>query len=194
MTANSIPRHFIPGQSSGAAAIASMLNIQPHESSLPDTRQTWEEINAIYEESAAAIAGTGMSINDAIKSIKPLPVLVDVRELNVLIAGFEIDLKAATDKLLAIKSQHQGKTGFVEDGADLTLCLTSFEAYVNFNTEFKALMFPTIMGIMENIGSLVEAAKAEADRQAAEAASHATIASVATPHAEIPATNTSAAV
>lgn len=121
-------------------------------------RQNWSEIDGIYEACATSVVSMASGINQSVQCVEPYQHLVDssiITELNILVSGFKNDIETFTRKLLAIKSMHEGKSGLVNDGADLMLCLGVFEQYVAFDTEFKAITFPTMLSITERIGSVL---------------------------------------
>ena len=145
-----------------AKAVANTLPPVDRNSPLDNIRQNWSEIEDIYQACANGVYTTSSGIEDAMAAIRPILPLAkadDVKELNVLVAGFNSDIKRLVDELCELHQCHKDKTGEVMDEADLTLSLTLGERYLDFNTRFQAITFPTVVNIMENIGSIVADAK-----------------------------------
>lgn len=135
---------------------------EENESLFGEVRQTWTEIDEIYKTSAAAVVETAKGIKEALDMVRPITTAGDtenIKELNVLTKGFQNDIERFTNTLISIHKEHQDKSGLVETSEDLTLCFNLFEKYVNFNTEFRAITFPTVVSIMENVSTIVHRAK-----------------------------------
>lgn len=126
-------------------------------------RQNWSEIDGIYEACATSVVGMATGVNQALDTIRPYQSLLPqstLSELGILVKGFNNDIETFTRKLVGLKQLHAGKSGPVRDGEDLILCLGVFEQYVAFDTEFRALTFPTMLNITEHIGTLMQKLKA----------------------------------
>lgn len=147
---------------SAAAHLATEPTVEENESLFGEVRQTWAEIDEIYKSSATAVVETVKGIKEALDMVRPITTSGDIdniKELNVLTKGFQNDIERFTDTLTSIQKEHVGKEGLVETSEDLTLCFSLFEKYVNFNTEFRAITFPTVVSIMENVSTIVHRAK-----------------------------------
>ena len=126
------------------------------------SRQNWSEIDGIYEACATSVVGMASGVNQALDTIRPHQHLLPqstLAELGILVRGFNNDIETFTRKLVGLKELHTGKSGPVQDGEDLILCLGVFEQYVAFDTEFRALTFPTMLSITEHIGTLLQKLK-----------------------------------
>lgn len=122
-------------------------------------RQDWSEIDGIYEACATSVVGMAAGVNEALNTIRPHQHLLPqatLTELSILVKGFNNDIETFTRKLTGLKELHAGKSGPVHDGEDLILCLGVFEQYVAFDTEFRALTFPTMLSITEHVGSVIQ--------------------------------------
>ena len=132
------------------------------------SRQNWSEIDGIYEACATSVVGMATGVNQALDTIRPHQHLLPqstLNELGILVKGFNNDIETFTRKLVGLKQLHAGKSGPVKDGEDLILCLGVFEQYVAFDTEFRALTFPTMLNITEHIGTLLQKLKASESAQ-----------------------------
>lgn len=125
-------------------------------------RQNWSEIDGIYEACATSVVGMATGVSQALDTIRPYQHMLPqntLAELSILVKGFNNDIETFTRKLVGLKQLHEGKNGPVHDGDDLILCLGVFEQYVAFDTEFRALTFPTMLSITEHIGTLLQKIK-----------------------------------
>lgn len=119
--------------------------------------QRWEEIEAIYQAAARGVVETGRNVNVALNVPGVREHITNPAEVNVLMKGLEKDLTTFSGVLTKIHGQHAGKSGVVQGETDQRLCLSVFDEYVNFETQFKAVTLPTVIGIMDHIGAACSA-------------------------------------
>lgn len=123
----------------------------------PKVEQRWEELEGIYNEIGSGLIETAENINSVIVEMQALGYGGD-KELINAINGVRRDIDSFSTQLLAIKQQHADKSGPIEDGDDMALCLQVFNEYVGMNEQFRAIVFPTLLLITEKLGDAKVAA------------------------------------
>lgn len=116
-------------------------------------KQRWEDMEAIYQESAKGIVETAINVNSVINMPGVRENVPDPSELKVAIKGLTRDLETFTATLTKIHDTHKGKTGVITNPHEHAQCLATFDEYINFATQFKAVTLPTVLTIMDQVGS-----------------------------------------
>lgn len=124
-----------------------------------EVEQNWAEVDEIYSACADSLYSTAEGVNQAITAVKDIPAIPNIGEFNVLVKGLNKDLIEFTDQLVNIKKIHEGKSGVIKDPNEVALSMSVFEDYLDFNVRFKAIVFPTVMSIMEHVGTIAESVK-----------------------------------
>lgn len=118
--------------------------------------QNWDQIDALYSTIAHGIVEIGTKVNDAVRVINASPGKVD-NGLVITVNGITSDLNAFTNDLVTIKKRHEGQAGLVQDGEELTLCLSVFSDYMELNDRFRGVMFPSMLTMTEGVHAATEA-------------------------------------
>ena len=124
-------------------------------------RQNWDELNEVYQDIADAIIGVGHSAQSTVRKIIDANNLPTVARSEVRLA-FETlssDIVKTTDDLLAIKSDHADKHGFVKNGDEVADALTAFERYVAIHERYQAVILPSLLTITEHAADSAEILK-----------------------------------
>lgn len=162
-SANQTPENVVFHKFTPVASAVKQTTYEEQVSLIDEvSRQNWSEIDGIYEACATSVVGMATGVDQALNTIRPYQQLLPqntLAELGILVKGFNNDIETFTRKLVGLKQLHAGKSGPVQDGEDLILCLGVFEQYVAFDTEFRALTFPTMLSITEHIGTLMQKLK-----------------------------------
>lgn len=120
----------------------------------PQNPQTWEQIDSMYEGIGEYILVMGEEVNNAVKVISLLGISGNV-ELTTSVRGLTNDIESYTKDLISLKSRHTDKSGPVQDGDDLVLCLSCFEDYFALNERIRANMFPIMLTVTEYLQEAV---------------------------------------
>ncbi len=151
---------FIPKQNKIAKAINDKTT---EEKKKTFARQSWNDLEGLFQACGNAIVEVGMGVNQLISSVPNLEKLVEnPKEFLLSINGLKSDLDRFTDELAAIHAKHSDKSGAVKDDVELVESLNIFEDYTNFNIRFTALTLPTMTSITEQVGAVVERLRREA--------------------------------
>ena len=116
-------------------------------------RTQWEELDAMYEVLARAIATVANDVNRIIVMVKDNN-LETTPQFNTNVSGISRDIGGLVTDLLAVKDMHRSKTGSVANEEDLSLCLSIFEEYSNLNTVFQTVTFTPMLAINEYIADM----------------------------------------
>jgi len=112
------------------------------------SKQSWSDVDAIYNTIASSIVEIGSNINDCIRIINQNGGNAN-NELVITVNGLTRDIEEFSKDLLKIKKRHEGFFGLVNDDNELALCLSVFNDYVILNDRFKAIIFQPILTITE---------------------------------------------
>ena len=129
----------------------------------PQIEQDWNELEAIFQESAHAIVTTAESIDAALRTPGIIENMPNIAETQLAVQGFKKDLEVFTEKLLGIHNRHQDKQGAIATQDDLALSIDIGEDYAEFALQFQAVTMPTVLTIMEHIGTAVGNSQAAAN-------------------------------
>lgn len=124
-----------------------------------DTKQSWEDLDRIYEKCGEAIIAIGNSVNTALAYPGILENINNVPELKLAVITLKNDLEAFTNELLTIKARHNGKFGYINNENDLADSISIFEDYVSFSSKFQTITTPTLINIIEKVSFATEALK-----------------------------------
>jgi sulfur transfer complex TusBCD TusB component (DsrH family) len=125
----------------------------------PEIKQSWEDLDRIYEKCGEAIIAIGNSVNAALAYPGILDNIDNVPELKILVITLKTDLESFTSELLSIKSRHINRTGFIEDENELADSISIFEDYIAFSSKFQTITTPTLINIIEKVSFAAEALK-----------------------------------
>lgn len=117
--------------------------------------QNWEEIEAMYQEIGSSFITIGQQINEAIRTINQIG-LNNVTELVSTVNTASKDIQSFASKLAATHERHAGKTGRVDNGDELALCLDIANEYFMINDKFRVLIFPAILTITEHMADAMQ--------------------------------------
>lgn len=132
-----------------------------------DTKQSWEDLDRIYEKCGEAIIAIGNSVNTALAYPGILEHVNNVPELKLSVITLKNDLENFTSELLSIKDRHAGKHGYIEDENELADSISIFEDYVSFSSKFQTITTPTLINIIEKVSYATEALKQQTAEQTA---------------------------
>lgn len=131
------------------------------------TKQTWAELDNLYTALAEGFVEIGSRVQDSVSIIHAAGI-EDTPELVSTIKGFSKDLELFTADLISIHKKHADKTGNIAGEDDLALSISVYTDYTSLNERFNAVVFPTMMTIMEFTAAAME--KYEAAKKAKEEA------------------------
>ncbi len=129
--------------------------------------QKWEDLEGIFQASAEGIIEVGNQVNAALAQPLIKDYLTDAAEVKIAVEGLTRDLHNFTEALVKIHDKHKGKTGVFVSQDDNALSLSIFQDYILFNEQFKSVTLPTVLTIMDHIGTACNRIMAE--HKAAEA-------------------------
>lgn len=117
---------------------------------IKDDRETWDQVDGLYQSIGESIIEIGMGVNTAIQTFKQLNYEGD-NELFATIASIKGDLESFTTDLVKINSRHRGSQGFIDSEEDVALCIGVHCDYVTLHERFKSLTFPAMLTITEHL-------------------------------------------
>lgn len=117
------------------------------------SKQSWDEIESIYQQMSTGLLTIVNELNSAIKLIQ-ISGAIQTPEIVNTINTLTTDIREYTDNLSKIHVSHEGKTGLVSDANDLDLCLTAFNDYVILNDKFQAIVFLPMLTISEFLAGI----------------------------------------
>lgn len=132
-----------------------------------DIKQDWKEVEDLYQSIGLAIIGIGTQINTTINFINNIAsestvdMKSDVDEITQAVAGIKRDIDSFTNDLVSIHERHTHRTGKVDAGEDMMLCMSVFNDYVILNDRFRSLTFPPMLTITENMMNISSKFKKE---------------------------------
>jgi len=112
-------------------------------------RQTWEELEDLYQTTAQNMLATMASVEAVISTPNIIDYVKDKDTYNAAIRTLTNDFNALGDKLVSIHNKHEGKTGPVATEFELSQCFGIYGEYSVFFEQFKGLTLPTIMSITD---------------------------------------------
>ena len=130
-------------------------------------KQTWAELEELYVALAQGFVEIGGRVQDSVEIIHAAGI-EDSPELVSAVKSFSKDLELFTGDLISIHKKHASKTGTIEGEDDLALSISVYTDYTSLNERFNAIVFPTMITIMEF--SAVAMEKYEAAKKAVEEA------------------------
>lgn len=123
-------------------------------------KQNWSDLEDLYQAVAEGFVEIGARIRDSVEVIKAAG-FEETPELTSTIKGISSDLLVFTEGLVTIHKQHAGKTGDIEGENDLMLSLSVYTDYQSLNERFNAVVFPTMITIMDFTAEALEKLDAE---------------------------------
>lgn len=130
--------------------------------------QKWEDLEELFTGAGEGIIQVGIQVNTALAQPGVKENLESPAEVNLAVQGLQRDLHAFTEDLARIHERHVGKTGVIKGVQDQMLSISVFEDYVNHNTQFKAVTLPTVLTIMDYVGSACTRMMAQFEQQQAQ--------------------------
>ena len=126
-------------------------------------RQNWSEVDGLYTSLAEGIVEIGSRIHESVLVIQAAN-FEETPELTSTIKGISRDLEAFSKDLITIHKRHDGKTGEIVSEDDYMLSLSVYTDYSSLNERLNAVLFPTMITIMDFTAAAVE--KTEKDKAA----------------------------
>lgn len=111
-----------------------------------EDKQTWEDIEEIYQTSAEGLVSIGKNVDEVVSSVEIPTTEEDTRKLTVLIKGLNRDLVSFANEMVEIHKLHENKKGpIIED--DFIESIDVYEKYVDLNVRISSIMGPTLVNI-----------------------------------------------
>jgi hypothetical protein len=130
-------------------------------------KQTWEQVEEIYQINAQGLVDMAGAAEDAISFIRQSGMPIDA-ELKAHVSGFKKDLDRFTTELVKIREHHSGKTGVIKNEDELAQSIQIFDQYCNTADHMKALIMPSTLLFAERAGDAelyIEEQKRQKDLQ-----------------------------
>lgn len=108
----------------------------------------WEQADEVYNAIAEGIYTTANEINDVFNAIKRVK-LENSNELVLTVNTSMADLQTFTTDLLSIKKRHEGLSGVVKDGTELSLSMSVIQDYTILGEKLKSMAFMTMVTLTE---------------------------------------------
>lgn len=119
------------------------------------TRQSWSEVDGIYNSIVQGILDVGESINIAAHAINAAKVS-NIAEIAMMVKAIEQDMLIFVDDLRKINKRHEGKTGFIDNEDDHALSLSCYNDYVTLFDRFRAIIFNPMLTITETLADVTQ--------------------------------------
>jgi hypothetical protein len=120
-------------------------------------KQTWEDVDSIYESIAEGIYTNMVNVRDSVQVIQAANTANDNKELLLTVKSVTHDLTTLSNELVQIKSRHEGKVGVIESDEDNSICLSVFSDYATLNDRMRAVIFPALLTLTEFTAEAAEA-------------------------------------
>jgi hypothetical protein len=124
----------------------------------PKIEQRWEEIELIYDSLARGLLDSSVEINAAIGQIRVLS-KADNKELAAIINTGVRDITEFANALAAIHDRHKHLSGVIKDENDHMLMFTVFNEYMILTEKFRAVTFPLVLTLTEELATLLSESK-----------------------------------
>ena len=111
-------------------------------------KQSWSEVDAIYDSIALGIVEIAQSINNAIQMIAAHG-YADNQELIVTTKGLNRDLNDLAGELKTIKARHEHHSGIIDSEEEFALSLSVFTDYNVLSDRFKSVVFSPMLTLTE---------------------------------------------
>lgn len=128
----------------------------------PVVKQSWGEVDGIFQTIAEGLVHVGREVNSSIQLMRSLGVENNA-EVSVTVRGLTRDIETFANELAQIKSRHEGFKGQVKDGEELALCLSVFQDYMVLNDRFRAIVFPAMLTVTEHLTDAMAKVKKQDD-------------------------------
>ena len=148
--------HFPQKEKLNAAPKGSLLgtlferaDIKPDEGTAPEfqSNQTWDKLDEISQAVSTMLVQVAIEINKTIQLINHAN--ISNKEIHITIEGLKRDLASYTDKIVALKQKHAGKSGLVTNADEYSVCMSIGLEYMSLNEEIRALLFQPITTLTE---------------------------------------------
>lgn len=116
---------------------------------LKKTNTCWDDLKKISESCFVSIATANQQLLAVYRTEGLLNFIPNRDEVKVSLRGLAQDVSMFTDDLTRIHSLHKDKTGGFTEDEDLSLSLTLFEEYANWQTRYEAVVMPTVLFLLE---------------------------------------------
>lgn len=121
-------------------------------------KQTWEDVDNLYNAIAQAIISIGEQVNQCVRTITEAD--ISSKEIVVTINGITNDINSFTDDLVKIKQRHEGKSGFIENENDHALSVSVYTDYVTLQERVTGLTFSNMLTVTEYFNEAIKVIKA----------------------------------
>lgn len=118
-----------------------------NESNPSYIKQSWEEIDAIYQAIAEGVLDSAVNLEVAVKLLTERG-CKEVETMRVAVI-LKDDLETIVSELQAAHELHVGKTGTIEDDEAQQLCFLLYDMYTAIGSKFTTLILPTMITITE---------------------------------------------
>jgi hypothetical protein len=144
---------YVPGQKAGVPSqlLGNLFQNAGIEINQEESKQNWDYLREIYEAHAQFLVAIATQINACIRLVNQSEEQ-GTPELRLTINTFTNDLHVFTEQLLSIKQRHEGLTGVVKDGDELSHCLSIYNDYVIWEERVRAISFPIMLTVTEYMG------------------------------------------
>lgn len=117
-----------------------------------ERKQSWDDLESIYNSCSEALVVANNSVVELFKIPGVIDNIENRQETKIAILGLNKDIKFFSEELKLIHKHHEGRTGFVDNEDDLSLCLQIFEKYHSFQTTYQSVIIPTVIRLSEEVG------------------------------------------
>ncbi|MCK9516992.1 MAG: hypothetical protein M0Q87_13285 [Ottowia sp.] len=121
-------------------------------------KQTWEDVDNLYNAIAQAIISIGEQVNQCVRTINEAD--ISSKEIVVTINGITNDINSFTNDLIKIKKRHEGKSGDIENENDHALSVSVYTDYVTLQERVTGLTFSNMLTVTEYFNEAAEVIKA----------------------------------
>lgn len=122
----------------------------------PTRKTTWHDVEEIYNTCGNNIISTAKTVNDILSIHGVKEMIPDKSEVAILVNGLNRDLMAFTERMVAIHEKHKNKKGVIKTADDYADSINILGEYNDLNTQFQAVVLPSVMTIMENVGQAAQ--------------------------------------
>lgn len=154
------PTHRATAPQENAIAKGVTYGIHCKNAENAENKQTWEELEAMYEKASRVIIDIAKTISEFIAIKEVRTELEKNPETVIRVNGINNDLMRFTRRLTTIHNKHIGKIGIISNAHELTFCLSIAEDYIRITEEF-AILFSNATEIAKMVQSVFQ--KLEAD-------------------------------
>lgn len=139
-----------------AKAVQSALGVQPMpalvynpEKEASESQMNWHQIEDLSQTIAAMISETAQQFQTTIQMVQNIGHVEDMARFSANVKVTMEDLEKFTDEFIKVKTQHEGKTGFITEAADRMAYLSIFEDYNALSAYFQGTMHHKLIEFTE---------------------------------------------